>query len=339
MRHNIKAEYVESMDSLHFSDSDKNRMVYHLLNQKAAEKPPVRIRRAVFLAAAAIMLMGLLTGAAVFTRWSDSAQARYNPSQEVKEQAAQSGLSVMLDENSGEILSAEDQGITITAVQTIVDQYKAEIIFRVEGFQVPEGRYPSLWPQITLDGSKDFYSVMTNDFRMDGEAFEYIQHITFQEPADKYFGKEIVATFDSVSIQSNEPAGFPETAVTGNWELRWTFTGTEDAIHITPDEEISDTGVVLLEASIGQKTIRTVYQLENYWAGWETLETFQPQLRGVRMKDGAECSCYATTEGYQNMDDLVFFVESSMDRNLLDLSQVDALVFAVNDTTYYIPIP
>ena len=71
---------------------------------------------------AATLILGTMTAAAVFTRWSTTAQTRYNPSQDVKEQAEKSGLSVMLEEtkeNPNEVLSVTDQGITITAVQTI----------------------------------------------------------------------------------------------------------------------------------------------------------------------------------------------------------------------------
>ena len=70
---------------------------------------------------AATLIMGTMTAAAVYTRWSTTAQTRYNPSQEVKEQAEKSGLSVMLEETKGkenpsEVLSVTDQGVTITAV-------------------------------------------------------------------------------------------------------------------------------------------------------------------------------------------------------------------------------
>ncbi len=87
-------------------------------------------KKLVILSLAATMLLATLTGAAVFTRWSKSAQASFNPSQDVKKQAEQSGLSVMLEETKGaenpnEVLSVTDQGITITAVQSIVDNYQA----------------------------------------------------------------------------------------------------------------------------------------------------------------------------------------------------------------------
>ena len=110
---------------------------------------------------AATLIMGTMTAAAVYTRWSTTAQTRYNPSQDVKEQAEKSGLSVMLEETKGaanpnEVLSVTDQGVTITAVQTIVDNYHAEIIFRIEGFDLPEDKLPATWPTVTIDGDEHF---------------------------------------------------------------------------------------------------------------------------------------------------------------------------------------
>ena len=99
------------------------------------------------------MLVAMLTGAAVFTRWSDSAQNRYNTSEDVKEQAEKSGLSVMLENtHPNEVLSVTDKGITITAIQTIVDNFQAEITFRIEGFELPKDHTPGVWPSITIDG-------------------------------------------------------------------------------------------------------------------------------------------------------------------------------------------
>ena len=79
----------------------------------------------ILLIAAMVSTMLLLTGAGLYTRWSNTAQARYQPSEQIKAQAEKSGLSTLVSEtqeaeNSGEVLSVTDQGITISLVQTIV---------------------------------------------------------------------------------------------------------------------------------------------------------------------------------------------------------------------------
>ena len=124
----------------------------------------------VLLIAAMVSTMLLLTGAGLYTRWSNTAQARYQPSEQIKDQAEKSGLSTVVSEtqtaeNTGEVLSVTDQGITISLVQTIVDNYRAELTFRIQGFELPEGRYPAVWPVVTLDGSDEhFFSSCSGSF-------------------------------------------------------------------------------------------------------------------------------------------------------------------------------
>lgn len=86
MTHNVKSELRRSMDAIHFSGDDKERMVALLMS---AEAPRQRRsgKKLLLLALAATLVVGALTGAAVFTRWSRSAQTAYNPPQQVKEQA------------------------------------------------------------------------------------------------------------------------------------------------------------------------------------------------------------------------------------------------------------
>ena len=129
----------------------------------------VNKKKLVILSLAATMLLATLTGAAVFTRWSKSAQASFHPSQAIKEQAEKSGLSVMLQEtesleNTNEVLSITDQGITITAVQSIVDNYQARITFRIEGFDLPESELPAVWPEVTIGGEKHFGGLQSGWF-------------------------------------------------------------------------------------------------------------------------------------------------------------------------------
>ena len=390
MKHNLKAEMRESMDALHYSQEDKNAMIHNLTAQMKEIQPRKRSsRKLMIVAMAAVMLMATLTGAAVFTRWSKTAQNRYNPSEDIKEQAEKSGLSVMLEETKGEenpdeVLSATDQGITITAVQTIVDNYQAEITFRIEGFELPEDEAPFVWPTVTIDGDLFFYGAQTGgffdgttrnekgewvyastgepvrsrddefqsailDWVADDGSLEYTHHIRFNETDGRYLGKEIVFTFNSIDIQGDQKAGPSIPQVEGNWVLKWTVTGTSDSITITPNAKIGDSEVVLLDAEIGQKTIRARYKVDDYWEGWNELVTLPQAVYGVRMKDGSEHFCGASTTGFEDQENMIYFTESDMYDAILDINQVESLMFHKGwdldaegkptiQTFYYIPV-
>ena len=388
MKHNLKAEMRESMDALHFSQEDKNAMIYNLTVQMKETQTRKGSRRKLMLVAmAAVMLLATLTGAAVFTRWSTTAQIRYNPSQDVKEQAEKSGLSVMLEETKGaenpnEVLSVTDQGITITAVQTIVDNYHAEIIFRIEGFELPEEELPHVWPVVSIDGDKHFgggqsgwfYDGLTTnengetvyasnglpvqsdeegclilDMVADDGSLEYTHYISFAETDGRYIGKEIVCSFQTVDFQSHEKAGMPIPQVEGNWELKWTLRGTSDSITVTPNCKIGDSDVILLDAEIGQKTIRARYQVDDYWEGWNELVVLPQAVYGVRMKDGSEHICGAGTSGFEDQENMIYFTEFDIFDAILDVNQVESLMFHKGwdldaegkptiQTFYYIPI-
>ena len=336
------------------------------------------------------MLLATLTGAAVFTRWSRTAQATYNPSEDVKVQAENSGLSVMLEEtnsseNPNEVLSVTDQGITITAVQSIVDNYRAEITFRIEGFDLPEDEAPAIWPMVTIDGDQRFYGMQGGsffdgttfneegkrvyastgepvvleqdgdyqsvvlDFVADDGSLEYTHTISFQETDGRYMGKEIVFTFNNIGFQSHQKAGMPTSQVEGHWELRWTLTGADSNIKCAPNAGIGDSDVVLLDAEIGQLSIKTRYQLKDYWEGWDELVELPQAVCGIRMKDGSEYTCVSSTTGFEDQEKMIYFIESTMFDAILDLSQVESLMFHKGweadengeltiQTFYYIPI-
>ncbi len=346
-------------------------------------------RRKLLFVLAATLIIATMTAAAVFTRWSTTAQTRYNPSQDVKEQAEKSGLSVMLEktkgtENPNEVLSVTDQGITITAVQSIVDNYRAEITFRIEGFDLPEDEDPFVWPTVTIDGDLFFYGSQSGgfydgttydengrrvyastgepvrsrddefqstilDWVADDGSMEYTHYISFLETDGRYMGKEIVFTFNSIDIQGHGKAGPSIPQVEGNWELKWTLTGTSDSITITPNAKIGNSGVILLDAEIGQKTIRARYQVDDYWEGWDELVTLPQAVYGVRMKDGSEHICGGGTSGFEDQEHMIYFTESDIFDAILDISQVESLMFHKGweldangkptiQTFYYIPV-
>lgn len=378
MKRNMKTEFVSSMDNLCFTPQQKAAMAQGLIAQmeeQTMKKQNFSSRKLVLIAAAAALLIATLTGAAAYTRWSKNAQNRYNPSEDVKQQAENSGLSVMLENKQEEnaVLSATDQGITITAVQSIVDNTQAELTFRIEGIELTEDQIPGTWPVITIDGTEDFYTMQTGEFYhgttwneagewvyvstgepvqyrndefqtaimdyvADDGSLEYTHHITFDEADGRWLGKEIIVTFNSINIQS-EKAGKDVPLVKGKWKLKWTLTGTSDSISVTPNAEIGNSGVTLLEAEIGQKSIYARYQLEEYWEGWDELVEMPQEVRGVRMKDGAEYHCGAGTGGFEDQDKMIYCTQFDIYDGILDISQVESLIFKdENGNTVYIPI-
>lgn len=371
MRQNLKQELKQSMDAIAFSPQAKAAMVQRLSDdgkEQTMYQKKHSSRKLLLIALAAALALATLTGAAVFTRWSREAESRYTPSQQVKEQAEKSGLSVLLEKQpeqteSGEVLSVTDQGITVTAVQSLVDNIGGEITFRIEGFEFPQDRYPDAWPMVTIGGGEHFAcsqsghffegvvqnaqgesvyadsgkpveideegSVILKPVAQDG-SLEYIYSFSFLDDSGAWLGKEIVANFTGFGVESTEKAGMPEILVEGNWELRWTLGGAdtnESGITVTPNAEIGDTGVVLKEATIGQKSLQTVFQLETNWDGWETLEPFPQSPLGIRLKDGTEILCSTRTEDYAQMDDLVCRITSDTYDGIVDLSQVESIKF------------
>ena len=171
----------------------------------------------------------------------------------------------------------------------------------------------------------------------------------FEETDGRYLGKEITFTFDSMDFQSDEKAGMSEPQVEGSWELKWTLTGADTSITISPNAVIGDSDVILQDAEIGQKTIRARSQLKDYWEGWAELVTFPQAVCGVRMKDGSEHICGAGTAGFEDQEKMIYFTEFDVSDAILDLSQVESLMFHKGweqdengemtvQTFYYIPI-
>ena len=269
-----------------------------------------------------------------------------------------------------------------TAVQSIVDNYQARITFRIEGFDLPEGELPAVIPTVTIDGDPHFgalqsgwfYDGLTTnadgktvyasngqpvqsdeegclilDFVADDGSLEYTHFISFEHTDGRYAGKEIAFSFNSIDFQSHEKAGMPVPQVKGNWDLKWTLTGTDNIIKITPNARIGDHDVILLDAEIGQISLHTRYQLKDYWEGWDELVERPQAICGVRMKDGTEHLCYPGSSGFEDEEKMIYYIDSRMHNAILDISQVESLMFhkeQINDsngnpigqTYYYIPI-
>ena len=92
--------------------------------------------------------------------------------------------------------------------------------------------------------------------------------------------------------------------------------------------EIGDSGLTLLEAEIGQKTIRAVYQSDHDWDGWKQLEMLSPGLYQICMKDGSAVRVVPTQENYARWEaERICEVTYETFDGILDVSALDSLAY------------
>lgn len=321
--------------------------------------------RKAILIAAIITIMLLLMGAAIYTRWSSSMQKKYDPSEEMKQQAEKTELSVMYDSaeaDDGSVLSVTDQGVTVSVVQTIVDQSRAEIVLKVEGLSYEEGfaTHPCIYKAApTLDGDELFWvstgsefddgiirKMDMNDVYTDGTPVErdsngyekghYIKNdgsmeltvwFQFQDPSENKLGKEIALHFTGFGIEEN--TGKAEAArtkiVEGKWDLHWILKGSDTTFQITPNLRLSD-NVTLVNVEIGQLFVKAEYHTDSYFSGWEHLEPLSPSISGIKMKNGVIILCVPSYEGYYDESNGIYQAEYRSYQRIMDLGQIESLV-------------
>ena len=348
--------------------------------------------RKLFLIAALIAAMLLLMGAATYTRWSRSMQNTYHPSESQRQQAEQSGLSVRYEETAtqaasedGSILSATDQGITVSLVQTIADSREVHIILRVEGFEPPEGYqiapYAFAGERATWGGRDDFWCSSGVDFD-DGIVYQGGGKYTYTDgtPVDEKDGWQMgryrrsdgsmeVDVWYRLNSDTEELLGQEyqlhltgfgtrtdsgkaditfEQLVEGHWDLKFPLKGADTSIQCQPNVRLSD-NVTLTDVEIGQITVKAKYITDTYWPGWEQLEFLSPALAGVVLKDDTLVPLQSRSEGYPNPDELIYTADYSTVDSMIDLSQVKALAYRIDEETspegtrtpvyQYVPVP
>lgn len=290
MKYDLKAEMEESMDSLRFSQDDKNAMVHRLTTQPEENRPGNQgIRKLALVILAAVMILATLTGAAIYTRWTKSAERKYHATQQQKAQAESIGLSAMLETEAAQKdgLCATDQGITISASQAIVDKFSALIILRVDGFLLPEGQTPCLtissaqigdthtvippgyfYDGITTSASgKAVYSdgspaqhdptgAIIPDYTAKDGSLEYYAAFQFSKGSNPV-GKEITLQITAIGTES------VPNLIQGDWELQWTLNGTAETRSSTLNTDIGNTGVTLLATDISPISLFAMYTINN----------------------------------------------------------------------------
>lgn len=323
----IQDEYIESARTmLGYKVGERNRTM-------------VKKRIVAFALAATLVLSLGIAAYAAYVRWSRGIEQKLPAMDAERQLAEESGLS-----DTSQTVSSNVNGVTISVEQTVIDNGTANIALRIEGCPLDEAQARSamLWNRrLTFDGETAPASGgsfveecgannRTSVIAADG-SMEYDIWANAGDKLDTLAGKEICITIESLGLTSGK-GGQYQALVEGPWELKWTPNSNSEVLAVNVSVPIGDTGLQLLSAEIGSVSAKVSLKLDKPWDGYQTLEFYDWQLAGVRLKDGTVLTnifSAPTQEGYADIDNLVFEMHYSSNRILLP-SQIDALVFAAN---------
>lgn len=278
-----------------------------------------RKKKFVLVALAAVLAFGTISMAAVYLRQSKSLTEGLRSTEQQKEQLQEKHMSQFVEQSS------TDQGITVTAVESITDQYFAHIAFRVEGFKAEEGVQPDFQSvEVTVGGqdnfsySGSFYSgivpgtdgrpeyadgspVKANadggvigNYTMEDGSLEF--KVTLFNPEEKGFFINQPVHVELKNLGTTDKAAY-QPDIEGTWTFDWTLEGSKEMKKCDLNESLGDSGAkaaraelspvsLMVEYEFPRQEYQEMYMDENGQEKMGTFYTEPPQLAGVRMKDG-----------------------------------------------------
>lgn len=240
------------------------------------------------VAAAAVLTLGTTVCAAGYLKWSRGLQNEFKATEEERQmlQTEQFIAPVPLENNS-----VTDAGVTVTAEQTIVTDQFAWLSFRVDGYDLEEGKEPCFDEiSISIDGddgvswSSHFYDGLQRDdhgniFYDDGTKAEenpdgsVVERFAAEDGSLEYViwivdvGNDEITLTDSVAkvrfsgLGTVYKAGFTPD-IEGKWELDIELKGSDDVKEINLSEALGESGAVVKRVEISPISIEVEYAFE-----------------------------------------------------------------------------
>lgn len=328
-----------------------------------AEAMTNKKRKKSFMAmtAAAALVFGTLTvGAAAYYNWSNGLTEELQISEEQQEMLEDTGMAVFAG------TSCTAAGVTVTAQQSITDNYYTYLSFKIEGYELEEGKEPGMEAVfITVDGKDDFSwggsfydgMIVGPDGRYvyaDGSPIDYEQpilgkyvredgsleyHMTLAKSGEKGFFVEKPIHVEFNNLGTVEKAEyFP--VLDGTWELDWTLGGADTSKTYEMNEMLGDTGAMVKEIEISPVSFHITYEFPRTEIKKEVTfedgrtETFinyeeAPWAAGVKLKDGTLLNMLyggPGTKGFVDETTNTYVVAYAFDR-VIDVDEVESVLF------------
>ena len=314
---------------------------------------------AVFMAI--VFACGGITAAAAYIHWSKSMEEGMQITEEQK---------VQLEEEHAVAFAMQEcttQGVTITAEQSITDNYFAHIVFRVDGYEVGEEEEPAFEKiRIHVDGKEDFYNWWGSfydgliagpdgravyadgspiDYESDGMLGKYVMEDGSMEftvtlachEKGELLDKQIHVELENLGTVAK--AEYLDTKVEGTWEFDWNLRGKESVETFVLQAELGDSGATVTKAELSPISMHVEYHFplkeiteegldENGEVIYTKMNAEPPSLVGVKLKDGTLYP-YLTDGGSMGYEegDLETYIATFATDRIVDVEQVEGLLF------------
>ena len=281
---------------------------------------PVKKSRKKYVAAALIatMTVGAVSAYAAYTNWSHGMKEELRISEEQQKNLEANGMAAFSD------ASVTDAGVTVTAQQSITDNYYTYLSFKVEGYSVEKGVQPDFETiSVTADGQDvswggRFYDGMISgddgmvvnadgsaleteadgsmieNYVMDDGSLEY--HMILKSHEKGFFtGKQLHVELENLGTVAKAQY-FPD--IEGSWILDMTLGGADTAKYIETNEKLGDTETTVTGVELSPVSMRVTYDFPKTEPRMEEFEDENGEIQtiawpaqppfafGIRLKDG-----------------------------------------------------
>lgn len=270
--------------------------------------------------AAAVLALGTTVCAAVYFQWSKGLESQLQVTEEQKQILEETHVAAPVSN------SVTEQGITVTALQTIVDRRFAYLAFQVDGYDAEAGVQPAFENTILeIDGRYDYDMLMAHFFNglhldehgnftySDGSiakenedgsviekyadesgSMEYMILLMVPDQKDSFIGKPLHIELQNLGTVSK--AEFTPD-INATWSFDFTLQGSDKVRTCELSEILGDSGATVVEAEISPISLHVSYdmplqtkEIDGVDESGDAIKssTFveAPQLTGVRLKDG-----------------------------------------------------
>lgn len=322
-------------------------------------------KKYVIAALIATMTVGAVSAYAAYTNWSHGMKEELRISEEQQKNLEANGMAAFSD------ASVTDAGVTVTAQQSITDNYYTYLSFKVEGYSVEKGVQPDFETiSVTADGQDvswggRFYDGMISgndgmfvnadgsepeteadgsmieNYMMDDGSLEY--HMILKSHEKGFFtGKQLHVELENLGTVAKAQY-FPD--IEGNWILDMTLGGADTARYIETCEKLGDTETIVTGVELSPVSMRVTYDFPKTEPRMEEFEDENGEIQtiawpaqppfafGIRLKDGTVMKYISagSESTGYTSEEGQEYVVSFPLDRVIDPDQVDAVLFREYD--------